>query len=76
MSASLPAFLLERIEANDGDPKILEAVAGILHCVEKLDEKLVPGGNGWYGLTSYTYGILEELGELWSDHPDYESWFE
>jgi len=58
------------------DPaRVLREVAAmrdILGCIKLLDEKLEAENR--YPLTSYTYGVLESLADIWSDHPDYESW--
>lgn len=46
------------------------AIRGVLESVKALDAAL--SGGEHHGLTSYTYGALEDLAEIWSDHPDYQ----
>lgn len=46
------------------------AIRGVLESVEALNAAL--SGGEHHGLTSYTYGALEDLAAIWSDHPDYQ----
>lgn len=63
----------EHIVLHDPDRALREVAAlrDVLDCVKCLDAELVKAD---HSLTSYTYGVLESLADIWRDHPDYESW--
>lgn len=50
----------------------VKALRGILESIEALDAAL--SGGEHHGLTSYTYGALEDLARVWREHPDHGRW--
>lgn len=62
------------VECVHDHARMLREVAAIrelLDCIDLLDKKLLETD---HSLTSYSYGVLESLADIWSEHPEYESW--
>ncbi|WP_280412581.1 DUF6221 family protein [Nocardia asiatica] len=59
-----PAMVLE----------LVNGLRGVLESLIWLDKQL--SGTDKHHSTSYSYGALEDLAEIWREHPDYWSWGE
>jgi hypothetical protein len=53
---------------------LVSKMRGVLESVVWLDKQL--SGTDKHPWTSYSYGALEDLAEIWREHPDYWSWGE